>query len=323
MTGTDSVSQEKSRAPSPFVEELADRQRDIAQRGAEPWNAPVEERRAARRRDMEIMRLASMEAALHLTEYIAGRLPGWKREALEGIKDPMAALANLNRALIQITLAEDRFDETGEERRARIAAEAEAKARAEREAEAQLAYTETQVRRAENRRQVHETVRAITLSSLRLPFSDREKLLAGLFRELEDEGAPGDAYDRDPAETAADLCLRLGIGPKGADPAHLLERRAGCHRSRPYRGLARSQRAGRRRRIPLPRHGRALRPGRPGPGAAELIAVALTSHQLNHPVMTNERISPIRADRRCCRMCGCETLSLVGGKLCQASRLSG
>jgi hypothetical protein len=177
-------------------------------------------------RDMEIMRLASMEAALHLTEYIAGRLPGWKREALEGIRDPVAALANLNRAIIQITLAEDPFDETGEERQARIAAEAEAKVRAEREAEAQRAYAQAQIRRAENRRQVHETVRAITLSTLRLPFSDREKLLADLFRELEDEGAPGDAYDRDPAETAADLCLRLGIAAKGIDPQFLLERRA-------------------------------------------------------------------------------------------------
>jgi hypothetical protein len=226
MTGTDSPTPDKNREPSPFVAELADRQRDIASGKAEPWNEPAEKRHADRRRDMELLRLSSMEAALHLTEYIAGRLPSWKREALEGIKDPVAALANLNRAIIQITLAEDRFDETGEERKARIAAEAEAKVRAEREAEAQRAYAEAQLRKVENKRQVQQTVRAITLSSLRLPYSDREKLLADLFRELENEAAPGDAYDGDPAETAADLCLRIGIAAKGIDPKSILERRA-------------------------------------------------------------------------------------------------
>ena len=213
MTGTDDTNTDRSREPSPFVTELAARQQAIV-RGAEPWNDPIEKRRADRRRDMEILRLVSMESAVHITEYVAGRLPNWKKPALEGLRDPIASLANLNRSIIQITLAEDRFDETSEERAERIKAEAEAKARAEREAEATR-------RRAENKREVRSTVRAITLSSLRLPFSDRERMLADLFRELEDENA----CDGDPAEIAADLCVRLGIA-KGADPSYLLERRA-------------------------------------------------------------------------------------------------
>jgi hypothetical protein len=225
MTGTETASQETERKPSPFVAELAERQRAIVN-GAEPWNDPVEQRRAERRRDMEILRLASIESAIHVTEYIAGRLPNWKKEGLEKIDNPVAALANLNRAIIQITLAEDRFDETGEERKARIMAEAEAKLHAEREAEAARAYTDAQIRRAEHKRQVKGLVRAVSLSSIRLPFSDREKLLDDLFRELETEDDAVSAYNGDPAETAADLCLRLGFGPKDINSKSILERRA-------------------------------------------------------------------------------------------------
>src|ERR1700744_5703758 len=192
------------RKPSPFVAELAQRQHTIVQ-GAEPWNDPVEKRREDRRRDMEILRLASMESGIHITEYIAGRLPNWKKEAIEKLRNPVADLANLNRSIIQITLAEDRFDETSEERKARIVAEAEAQIRAERDAEAARAYTEGQIRRAENKRQVHDPVRAVPLSSLRLPFESREKVLGDLFRELDEDLAVG-AYDGDPAETAAELC---------------------------------------------------------------------------------------------------------------------
>jgi hypothetical protein len=217
MTGTEPYNQDDGRKPWPFAEEMAERQRDIV-KGAEPWNAPVEERRAVRRRDMEILRLASMEAAFHITEYIAGRLPNWKKEALEKLDNPVAALANLNRSIIQITLAEDRFDETAEERAARVRAEAEARARAEREAEAARLQAEATLRRAENKRQVQGALRAVTLSTLNLNYYDREKLLAELFNELEQDDAPGGAYDR----------VRLGLGPKDrdkADPNRLLERR--------------------------------------------------------------------------------------------------
>ena len=222
MTGTETSNQDSSREPWPFAAEMAERQRDIAKNGAEPWNEPVETRRAVRRRDMELLRLASLESAFHITEYIAGRLPNWKKEALEKIDNPVAALANLNRSIIQVTLAEDRFDETSEERAERVKAEAEAKARAEREAETSRLQAEATLRRAENKRQVQHTVRAVTLSSLKLPYYDREKLLAGLFQELEAE----DLYDADPAETVADLCVRFGLPAKNIDLKPILERRA-------------------------------------------------------------------------------------------------
>ena len=78
--------------------------------------------------------------------------------------------------------------------------------KAERTAAAEAARGAAEQRRADNRRQVQEAVRAITLKSLELPFREREDWLAGLFRELED----GDGYDGDPADTIADLCVRLG-----------------------------------------------------------------------------------------------------------------
>jgi len=194
---TQSDPETERRKPSPFAEQLAARQ-DAIVKGAEPWNDPVERRRADRRRDMEILRLASMESAIHITEYIAGRLPNWRKEAVGKLHNPVADLANLNRSIIQVTLAEERFDETREERLARIKAEAEAQVRAEREAEAARAYTDAQIRRAENKRQVQGAVRAIALSTLSLSYENREKVLADLFRELEQDNGPGGAYGRDP-----------------------------------------------------------------------------------------------------------------------------
>ena len=211
MDGTTEAEREaQRRAPSPLVAEVEERLRDIVQNGAEPWNAPIEERRAIRRRDMEILRLSAMEAALHTTEYICGRLPGWKREPFEKITDPVASLANLNRSIVQVTLAEDRFDETAEDRAARIRAEAEARVRAEQTAEAQRLEAVREDRQVENKRQVQGSVRAIALDYIRLPYAERETLFDDLFRELE----ANDAYDGDPAETVADVCLRLAIVPK-------------------------------------------------------------------------------------------------------------
>lgn len=207
---TEAEREARRRQPSPLVGEVEERLRDIAQNGAEPWNAPLEERRATRRRDMEILRLSAMEAALHTTEYICGRLPSWKREAFETVNDSIAALANLNRAIVQVTLAEDRFDESAEERAARIKAEAEARVRAEQAAAAAHSDAERTLRRAENKRQANGAIRAITLDYIRLPYGDREKLFDDLFRELNANGA----YDADPAETVADICHRLAIVPK-------------------------------------------------------------------------------------------------------------
>jgi hypothetical protein len=214
---TETQREAKRHEPSPLVAEVEGRLRDIAQNGAEPWNAPLEERRATRRRDMEIMRLSAMEAALHTSEYICGRLPSWKREAFERVTDPIASLANLNRAIVQVTLAEDRFDESAEERAARIKAEAEARVRAEQTAAVERTAAERTLRRAENKRQAQNAIRAITLDYIRLPFSNREELFADLFRDLEAEGA----YDGDPAETIADVCHRLGLTQKIVPDAEL------------------------------------------------------------------------------------------------------
>jgi hypothetical protein len=211
MDGTNPTDMDaKRRAPSPLVAEVEQRLRDIAQNGAEPWNEPIEVRRETRRRDMEILRLAGMEAALHTNEYISGRLPGWKREMFEGVKDPVASLANLNRAIIQITLAEDRFDESSEERAARIKAEAEAEVRAEQAAATERDYTAAQIRRAENKRRTHGAIRAIALDYIRLPRGDREDMLANLFDIWEAE----DTYDGDPAELVADACAQLALTPR-------------------------------------------------------------------------------------------------------------
>jgi hypothetical protein len=211
MNGTNPTDMDaKRREPSPLVAEVEQRLRDIAQNGAEPWNEPIEVRRETRRRDMEILRLAGMEAALHTNEYICGRLPGWKREMFAEVKDPVASLANLNRAIIQITLAEDRFDESAEERAARIKAEAEAKVRAEQAAATAHTDAERTLRRAENKRRTHGAIRAIALDYIRLPRGDREDMLANLFDIWEAE----DAYDGDPAELIADGCAQLALTPR-------------------------------------------------------------------------------------------------------------
>jgi len=237
MNGTNPPDREaQQRKPSPLVEVVADRLREVTGEAmADPDGAAAvgtglaeeaERRRAmrreVRRRDLEIARIAALEAALTTTEYIAGRLPNWKLSVFEHVRDPIASLANLNRAVIQLTMAEDRFDESDGERAERVKAEAEAKVRAEREAETARAYTEAQIRRAENKRQVQHTVRAVTISSLKLPFASREKLLAELFHGLEAE----EVYDADPAETVADVCVRLGIAANTADLKPILERRA-------------------------------------------------------------------------------------------------
>jgi hypothetical protein len=198
----------KRREPSPFLGEVAGRLRVIYKAGAEPWNEAAELRREARRRDMEILRLSAMEAALHTTEYIAGRLPAWKCGAFEHVRDPLASLANLNRSIVQITLAEERFDESNAERADRLKAEREARETAEQKAKADHAYTASQQRRAENKRQVQSAVRAITLDSLELDYDDQAALLDDLFMSFDlDDGN----YDRDAAGLVADFCARLGL----------------------------------------------------------------------------------------------------------------
>jgi len=195
MCGTDEYHRETAfLEPSPLVAEIDDRLRAMLGNGADSRSA--EQRREARRRDTEMVRLSAMKASVQTSEFICGNLPDWQRTPFAQVTDPVASLANLNRSIAQLALAEDRFDESPAERAARIAAEA-ARALAERS-----------LRRAETKRDVQNSVRAIALDHIRLPFGEREAMFKELFAELED-----DDFDGDPAETVSDLCARMSLAP--------------------------------------------------------------------------------------------------------------
>ena len=169
----------------------------------------AEGRRERRRQDMEITRLMSMDVAARIAETFAGRLPEYNAPLLARIKDPVSALATLNRSIVQIAMYEDRLDETTEERTARIVAEAEAKVKTERAAQAQRDRTAAQIRRVENRRLVQYAVREITLPSLDAwSFGQRARLFDRLFDRLDKEP---DRYDMDPAQVVAEIVDSLGL----------------------------------------------------------------------------------------------------------------
>ncbi len=207
MSGTDDILARHQ--PSPFVAELQDRQQDIMG-GAEPWNDPVEQRREARRRHLEIMRTVSVESGVRLNEVMAGRLQLFECQLLKETKDPISSLAKLNLSVVQITLAEERLDETVAERSARLAAENAACARSERREASAQDYAQSQIRRSENRQQVRLTVSEITLAKLRLRPAERTSLLNKLLTELDKDPT---AYDRDPAAIVAQITSRLGLTP--------------------------------------------------------------------------------------------------------------
>src|SRR6202000_10257 len=95
--------------PSPLAEAAADRLREITAAAMADLDCAIavgtghaddaERRRAMRReirpRGLEIARISALEAVVHTTEYIAGRLPNWKCDVFEHVKDPLASLANL------------------------------------------------------------------------------------------------------------------------------------------------------------------------------------------------------------------------------------
>ncbi len=210
MTGTQPPDGKIASDPtSPFVAELQDRQQAIMG-GAEPWNDPVELRREARRRHLEIMRTVSVESGVRLNEVMAGRLQLFECQLLKETKDPISSLAKLNISVVQITLAEERLDETVEERSARLAAENAACARSERREASAQDYAQSQIRRSENRQQVRLTVSEITLAKLRLRPAERTSLLNKLLTELDKDPT---AYDRDPAAIVAQITSRLGLAP--------------------------------------------------------------------------------------------------------------
>jgi hypothetical protein len=225
MDGTQTSNGKTPREPpSPEVEAVFQRLCDIGLNGAEPWNDAIEQRRESRRHDLTVMRAVSVESGVRLSETMAGRLSLNDSPMFGDMKDPIASLANLNRSVVQIVLAEERLDETTEERATRIVGEAQAQVKAEYEATAVRERTETQERRAENRDHVHSTVHAITLRAVRLPFSEREDLLGKLLADFDKDPI---RYDRDPAELIAEAVARLGLDPKlsPAGKADLMERR--------------------------------------------------------------------------------------------------
>ena len=168
------------------------------------------------------MRLSAMEAALHTTEYICGSLAGL--EARDAVRErstiPIASLANLNRAIVQITLAEDRFDESAEERAARIKAEAEAKARAERGGAD--GWQPRPSARCGGRRtsgRPRGAIRAITLDYIRMPHAATGR--GPVRRPVPTNWEAEDAYDADPAEIVADACAQLALTPRIVPDAEL------------------------------------------------------------------------------------------------------
>jgi hypothetical protein len=170
------------------------------------------------------LRACSVEGGVRLNEAMGGRLAPHECPMFGNMRDPIAALASLNRSVVQIVLAEEQLDETTEERAARIVAETEGRVKAEYEAAAARDRAETLVRRTENRRHVHHTVREIALHGIKLTFSERERLLGGLFAGLDKDDT---GYDRDPVELIAELTARLGLIPtlSPADKAYFAERR--------------------------------------------------------------------------------------------------
>src|SRR5579859_5872233 len=208
------------REPWPFLGEVEGRLREAVVEGKaalEAWDAepaatdPAAEaaRRRARRREdrlrnIEMVRLATTDTLLRTTEYLAGRLDSRQSGNIDRARDPLSAVPALNRSIIQLTLLEERLDESDEERAARIRQEAEAKARARQDKAGEA-------RRSETRRRVHDTVRAISLACLEpsLTYHDRESLLDDVFGDFEED--TDGAYDGDPAEVAADILTRLAV----------------------------------------------------------------------------------------------------------------
>jgi hypothetical protein len=156
-----------------------------------------------------MVRLATTDTLFRTTEYLAGRLDSWQAGNIDRARDPLAAVPALNRSIIQLTLLEERLDESDEERIARTRAEAEASVRAATAAETAQDEKAGEERRRETRRRVHDTVRAISLACLEpsLDYRNRESLLGDVFADFEDDTEV--TYDGDPADLAADILTRL------------------------------------------------------------------------------------------------------------------
>jgi hypothetical protein len=145
---------------------------------------------------------AGEEAAMNLTEGMAGRLYGDRLEAYLRITDPALAWSRVTRTIRQLAALEERFDESDETRAARIAAERAAALNAARAAEAEREAQAEADARDETKELAQDAIREMYRDAdPETPSPERERLLHDLFA---DYAITGDFYG-----DAADVIVRI------------------------------------------------------------------------------------------------------------------
>jgi hypothetical protein len=137
------------------------------------------------------------EAAMNLTEGMAGRLFGDKLEAYLRIGDPALSWSRVTRTIRQLAALEERFDEDDETRAARIAAERATAQNAARTAEAEREAQAEAEARGETKELARDAIREIYRDAApETPSPEREQLLHDLFADYAFKGDfSGDAVD--------------------------------------------------------------------------------------------------------------------------------
>ncbi len=140
---------------------------------------------------------AGEEAAMNLTEGMAGRLFGDRLEAYLRINDPALAWSRVTRTVRQLAALEERFDESDETRAARIAAEHAAARNAARAAESKREAQVEADARDEAKELARDAIREIYREAApETPSPEREQLLHDLFADYAFKGDfSGDAVD--------------------------------------------------------------------------------------------------------------------------------
>jgi hypothetical protein len=140
---------------------------------------------------------AGEEAAMNLTEGMAGRLFGDKLEAYLRIGDPALAWSRVTRTIRQLAALEERFDEDAETRAARIAAERIAAQNAARAAEARREAQALSDACDQTKELVHDAIREMYRDAApETPGYERERLIDDLFSDYAFKGN----YDGDPTD---------------------------------------------------------------------------------------------------------------------------
>ncbi len=180
-------------------------ERDVSANGEAATAAEAAAREARRQRRLALVgRLmdAGEEAAMNLTEGMAGRLFGDKLEAYLRIGDPALAWSRVTRTIRQLAALEERFDEDAETRAARIDAERTAAQNAARAAEVR--------REAQAAREAQDMTKELAREAIRemyrdadheMPSPERERLLHDLFADY--------ALTDDFADDPEDIVVRI------------------------------------------------------------------------------------------------------------------